>query len=147
MMKRFLIFLTGVRCAALLAVAVETTEKAERQLNPARTMERAAQDLASNFPQMHLSRMPCDGRIATNALKLYLDMLDFEHCYFLAADIEKFRAEGGQLANELADGHVDFAFRVFATFLDRVSNRVELVLYAVNHGDMRQAEWVPGLSA
>jgi hypothetical protein len=28
-----------------------------------------------------------------------------------------------------------------------VSNRVELVLYAVNHSETRTAEWVPGIPA
>lgn len=119
--------MAAVFAGMMSATAVETTEKAEKLLKPDRTMERAAHDLASNFPQMHLSRVPCDERVATNALKLFLDILDYEHCYFLASDIEKFKAEGEKLSSELAEGHVDFAFRVFTTFLDRVSNRVDYV--------------------
>jgi len=38
-----------------------------------------------------------------------------------------------------------YLFRIFDKL--GVSNRVELVLYAVNHGDVRTAEWVPGISA
>jgi len=38
-----------------------------------------------------------------------------------------------------------YLFRIFDKL--GVSNRVELVLYAVNHGDTRHAEWVPGISA
>jgi len=38
-----------------------------------------------------------------------------------------------------------YLFRIFDKL--GVSNRVELVLYAVNHGDTRPAEWIPGLSA
>ncbi len=38
-----------------------------------------------------------------------------------------------------------YLFRIFDKL--GVSNRVELVLYAVNHGDSRTAEWVPGISA
>lgn len=38
-----------------------------------------------------------------------------------------------------------YLFRIFDKL--GVSNRVELVLYAVNHGDARLAEWVPGIPA
>jgi DNA-binding NarL/FixJ family response regulator len=34
-------------------------------------------------------------------------------------------------------------FRIFDKV--GVSNRVELVLYAVNHSEARSAEWVPGI--
>ncbi len=38
-----------------------------------------------------------------------------------------------------------YLFRIFDKL--GVSNRVELVLYAVHHGDSRTAEWIPGISA
>jgi DNA-binding NarL/FixJ family response regulator len=38
-----------------------------------------------------------------------------------------------------------YLFRIFDKL--GVSNRVELVLYAVNHGDVRAAAWVPGIPA
>ncbi len=38
-----------------------------------------------------------------------------------------------------------YLFRIFDKL--GVSNRVELVLYAVNHGDARAAEWIPGIPA
>lgn len=38
-----------------------------------------------------------------------------------------------------------YLFRIFDKL--GVSNRVELVLYAVNHGDSRPAEWIPGIPA
>jgi DNA-binding NarL/FixJ family response regulator len=38
-----------------------------------------------------------------------------------------------------------YLFRIFDKL--GVSSRVELVLYAVSHGDHRQAEWMPGGTA
>ncbi len=38
-----------------------------------------------------------------------------------------------------------YLFRIFDKI--GVSNRVELVLYAVNHSEARTAEWVPGIPA
>ncbi len=37
-----------------------------------------------------------------------------------------------------------YLFRIFETL--GISTRVELVLYAVNQGNYRQAEWLPGAS-
>jgi hypothetical protein len=39
--------------------------------------------------------------------------------------------------------HDEVVFRIFDKI--GVSNRVELVLYAVNHSEARTAEWVPGI--
>jgi DNA-binding NarL/FixJ family response regulator len=38
-----------------------------------------------------------------------------------------------------------YLFRIFDKL--GISSRVELVLYALSHGDSRQAEWVAGASA
>ncbi len=127
MMKRILLMGLSAMSVALLVCAVETTEQAAKELKPDRNMERAAHDLAQNLPEMHLSRMPFDEHVATNAVKMYIDMLDFEHCYFLTSDIAGFEKEGTNIAAEVADGNLDFAYHVFNVFLDRVSNRVAYV--------------------
>lgn len=125
-MKRTMLVVLTALYAVLGSTAAETAT-AQRVLKADRNMERAAHELASNLPQMHLSRMAMDESVATNALTLFLRMLDFEHSYFLASDIAGFQQEGPRLTQQLADGDLSFAFRVFNTFLDRVSNRVDYV--------------------
>lgn len=134
--------LVGAVVAAGLAVMAETGVPAEKgPLKADRQMERAARDLANNLPQMHLSRRPCDDRIATNALKLFIDSLDFDHCYFKASDIDEFSKSATELDDQLAEGNVEFPFRVFSVFMDRVSNRTAFVEQVVKEGfDLNKAE-------
>jgi DNA-binding NarL/FixJ family response regulator len=51
------------------------------------------------------------------------------------------------VARELAlsEHTIKYLFRIFDKL--GISNRVELVLYAMNHGGSRQAEWVAGARA
>lgn len=133
---------TAALSAAALASGTGNPVSTEpRALKPDRQMERAARDLANNLPQMHLSRKPCDDRIATNAIKLFIDSLDFDHCYFMASDIEAFAQSATLLDDQLAEGNLEFPFRVFGVFLDRVSNRVAFVERALKEGfDLGQSE-------
>ncbi len=91
----------------------------------------AAGDIARQFdrvlPRAHLSHQPLDAVIATNALQIYLTMLDYDRTYFMASDVAEFEKEAGLLAGRLASGDVDFAFRVFERLKARVRNRVEVV--------------------
>jgi carboxyl-terminal processing protease len=88
-------------------------------------------DIARQFdrvlPRAHLSHQPLDASLATNALQIYLTMLDYDRTYFMASDVAEFEQEAGRLADRLATGDVDFAFRVFERLRERVRNRVEYV--------------------
>ncbi len=91
----------------------------------------SAGDIARQFdrvlPRAHLSHQPLDAAMATNALQIYLTMLDYDRTYFLASDVAEFEKEAGLLADRLSRGDVDFAFRVFERLRARVRNRVERV--------------------
>ena len=57
----------------------------------------------------------------------------------------RYRLVVGEIAQELAlSEHTvkKYLFRIFEKL--GISTRVELVLYALNHGDHRPAEWLPG---
>lgn len=140
-MKRWLIAAASAGVALVVANAVETTEQAANRLKPDKSLERAARELVSNLPQMHLSHKAFDENVSTNALKIYLDMLDYEHSYFLASDIERFKARAPSLIDELSNGRLDLAFEVYTLLLDRVSNRVAYVDQLLKKGfDLDVAE-------
>lgn len=101
------------------------SEKAE--LKPDAQHMRAAKLLALNLPLRHLSREPLNDDVATNALAIYLDQLDFEHVYFLQSDIDDFNKSGDMLDDQLRAGDLDFAFRVYDILKQRVENRVAYV--------------------
>ncbi len=77
------------------------------------------------MPKLHLSHQPIDYGIATNALSIYLGMLDYDRAFFLASDVAEFQKEGAGLAERLHKGDVSLAFRIFERFKARARNRVE----------------------
>ncbi len=86
-----------------------------------------AKTIADQLPKIHLNRLDFNDYIATNALHVFIDSLDYRHNYFLQSDIENFEAKALQMDDQLKNGNVDLAFEIYDTFLDRVSNRVDYV--------------------
>jgi carboxyl-terminal processing protease len=86
-----------------------------------------ARQFSRTMPRVHLSHEPLNEVLATNAVNIYLTMLDYDHTFFTAGDIDAFRKEAVLQAEALQKGDVSFAFRVFERFRDRVRNRVEYV--------------------
>ena len=90
--------------------------------------------VASALPQLHVSHRAFDARIATNALTLFLNALDYDHSYFLAADIAEFQQQGPRLADQLRKGDVRFAFDVFNRLQQRVTDRADYVARLLDRG-------------
>lgn len=134
-------------------VVFSRAEQADRpELAPDAHHMRAAKLMALNLPLRHLNREPLTERIATNALAIYLDTLDFERAYFLQTDIDAFTAKGPDLAEQLRAGDLTFAFHVYNVLKTRVANRVAFVNELLDQGldlevdetypwKRRKAEW------
>lgn len=134
-------------------VVFSRAEQADRpELAPDAHHMRAAKLMALNLPLRHLNREPLSERIATNALAIYLDTLDFERAYFLQSDIDAFTAKGPDLADQLRAGDLTFAFHVYNVLKTRVANRVAFVNELLDQGlnldadetyawKRRQAKW------
>jgi carboxyl-terminal processing protease len=86
------------------------------------------------MPKLHLSHQPLDVGIATNALDLYLGMLDYDRTFFLASDIEAYKKEAAQQAEQIHKGDVSLAFRIVERFKERVRNRVEYADSLISKG-------------
>lgn len=86
-----------------------------------------AKSIATKLPKIHLNRLKFDDNIATNALHVYINSLDYRHSYFLESDINAFEEKAPHMDDWLKEGQVAFAQEVYDTFLDRVSNRVSYV--------------------
>ncbi|MCX6997848.1 MAG: carboxy terminal-processing peptidase [Kiritimatiellaeota bacterium] len=114
--------------AALLGVT------AFQPLAPPAEPCKPAMIVAAALPQLHVSHRTFDARVATNALALFLNALDFDHTYFLASDIAEFQQQGSQLADQLRAGDVRFAFDVFNRLQLRVTNRVAGVARLLERG-------------
>lgn len=95
---------------------------------------RIATRVADRLPHIHLNRDNFNDEIATNALALFIDSLDYDHTFFLASDIAGFQSQATNLDDQVAAGDTSFAQVVFAIFKDRVTNRVAYVNQLLDKG-------------
>ena len=98
-----------------------------KRIEPPSEPNKAAMILAEGLPKLHLTHAAFDEKIATNALSLYLNMLDFDHTFFLASDIAEFQQHGPQLAQELHAGDVKIGVEIYNRFMERMTNRLAYV--------------------
>jgi len=125
---------TSISLAALLCIAGALAVSAKPESSPVPNQEEIAKLVSRQLPRMHMTHKPCDDNVAENALSLFLDQLDYDHCYFLGSDIEQFKAEVRDLDNRLQSGDVEIAYRVYDVLKQRVSNRVDYVDTLLDNG-------------
>ncbi len=94
----------------------------------------SARIFAGILPRAHLKHLPINAAVVTNALHLYVDMLDYDHSFFLTSDIEDFERRADGAGDALKKGDVRLAFHVFDVYRDRVSNRVAYAKAMLNKG-------------
>ena len=118
----------------VVAAFASATTNSFKHIEAAPEPVKAAMIIAEGMPKLHLSHAAFDEKIATNALSLYLNMLDFDHSFFLASDIEEFQKHGPQLAQELRMGDVKIGVEIFNRFMERMTNRVAYVDVLLKQG-------------
>ena len=97
-------------------------------------IKRIAARVADRLPHVHLNRNEFDDSIATNALALFIDSLDFDRTYFLASDIAEFQLQATELDDQIKKGDTSFAQVVFQRFKERVLDRVAYVNQLLDNG-------------
>jgi carboxyl-terminal processing protease len=107
--------------------AADRAEPVPKDLKPEPVHPLVARNVARRLPAMHLTRLPMNDEIATRALSLFLDKLDYDRTVFLASDIEEFRGDADKLDDAVKNGDLDFAFRVFSLYKARLRNRTTFV--------------------
>lgn len=123
----------------LLAAALTGCGKPEAPaagMPPADTLPagRIAARVADRLPHVHLNRDEFNDHVATNALILFLNSLDYDHSFFLASDVAEFQQQASSLDDMVKAGKTDFAQTVFTRFKERVTNRVAYVNRLLDSG-------------
>lgn len=98
------------------------------------TYSRAGKIITYEMPYKHLNHASFDDDIATNALDRFLSLLDFDRTYFLASDIDAFRAQATNLDERLKSGDLSIAFEIYDVFMARASNRIDYVDTLLDNG-------------
>ncbi len=80
----------------------------------------------------HMARPAIDDKIAVKWCDNFLKDLDPGKYYFLKADVEEFKKDGPNLDDQIREGNIDFAKKVFARFLQRQDERYKTSLELLN---------------
>lgn len=141
----------GASAWALLS-AVSTLSAApvsEPSVEDAGAFERLiARTVALRFPAIHYSHQELDDDASERLFEEYFSLLDPQHSYFLAEDLESFDHLRDRLDNLLKMGRVHFAYEVYNLYLERVRERIAFVQELLEDGVDLTAEeyYVPDRS-
>jgi carboxyl-terminal processing protease len=125
-----LLLLTACNRQEAAAVSPEPAAPPEKAL----PVDQIASRIADRLPRIHLNREAFDDNVATNALMLFIDSLDYDHTFFLASDIDEFTAVATNLDDQIRAGDVSFSMKVFDRYKDRVTNRVAYAYALLDKG-------------
>lgn len=84
-----------------------------------------ARQVALYLEHIHLRGQRLDDEVSRRIFTSYLDALDPLKLHFLASDIEEFSSDREDLDDKLRKGELDFPYRVFHRYLERVAERAE----------------------
>lgn len=76
----------------------------------------------------HMARPVIDDEIAVKWCDNFIKDLDPQKYYFLKADVEEFKKDGKDLDDQIREGNLDFAHKVFDRFLVRQDERYATVM-------------------
>ena len=80
--------------------------------------------VATLISTQHYTRQPLNDSISEQWFDDYFAALDREKRFFLASDIEEFKPYRKSLDNDIYAGNLDFAYNVYARYLQRVRERM-----------------------
>jgi carboxyl-terminal processing protease len=82
--------------------------------------------------RQHLTGQELNDAISRRCLDTFIKELDPFKLFFLQSDIDEFREHESDLDNLFARGDIQFAYAVFARFLDRVDQGIQLAHAALD---------------
>ena len=118
-MKLPLRFLRAAAVCGLLLAAV--SPRAFSTLDPGPAAPLIAQMVSRILEQNHYNHHPLDDKTSRELLKNYLEMYDYNHMFFVQADVARLEAQyGGVLDQKLKEGDASPAYAIFDRFLQRL---------------------------
>ncbi|MEM7262981.1 MAG: carboxy terminal-processing peptidase [Planctomycetota bacterium] len=123
-MRARLSILALVLTVAFAAPAAFLHSGEDTGLRPSDREAKIAKAICSMLDRLHLLPQAVDDVVAERTFNSFVDRLDSQKVYFLASDIEEFKANLKSIDDWTKAGNLDFPFRMFERFLQRVDERV-----------------------
>lgn len=115
--------------AGLLAAAVAAKPApALEPLEPSARHGKISRLVTTLFERSHYRRMPVDDVASSQMLDSYVDALDGNRQYFLAADIEEFESLRTTLDDSVKRGSLEPVFHIYSRYLERARERLNYAL-------------------
>ncbi len=92
---------------------------------PTDSQKATARKVGRILEEAHYSRAPIDKKMSEQVFNRYLDFLDGQRSYFLAADIAGFQAYKFKFDDMIRTGDVEPAYAIFARFQQRNRERIQ----------------------
>ncbi|MGP0065766.1 MAG: carboxy terminal-processing peptidase [Isosphaeraceae bacterium] len=87
-----------------------------------------AREVVELVERNHMARPVIDDEIAVKWCDNFIKDLDPQKYYFLKADVEEFKKDATKLDDQIRDGNIDFARKVFERFLQRNDERFKTAM-------------------
>ncbi len=121
---------TPSRAASTLTVAmlmlVATTIFAQQFSTAVSNDETTTKRVCQLITRFHINRGEIDDAVSEKLLDRFIEVLDPQKLYFLQSDIDQISAYRQELDDLLKMGNVDFAYRTFDLYVNRLNERIEL---------------------
>ncbi len=120
---RVAVFLTS-GMLVMVACAVGAQQLAG---GPDSAQGQTAKTVAGMVMRRHISRAPIDDRVSQKLFKRYIKALDPQKLYFTKNDIDTLGAQMNQLDDQVKQGDVNFAFKSFKLYQQRMAERMSYI--------------------
>lgn len=121
------------------ALGAPTTHELE-DLAPTGRQSEIAVEIGEKLGRSHYSKVALDDELSGKIFDIYIRDLDPTRSYFLGSDIDEFAQERAQFDDQLKEGNLDFAFRIFNRYRNRLAKRLHYVIKAVEN-DLDQLDF------
>ncbi|MBI2969589.1 MAG: carboxy terminal-processing peptidase [Gammaproteobacteria bacterium] len=122
------------------------------ELHADKAQEQATEIILHIVDTYHYKKRPLDDELSGHIFDNFLEALDPNRSFFLRQDVEEFEALRRELDDRLKNADLSPAFDIFLRYRDRVAERVEVAVSALNEPfdfsvdeeyqfDRREAPW------
>jgi carboxyl-terminal processing protease len=118
-------------CLVLIFMAIGVCAIASESLSPLKSpshLDRfTGRTVVSLMNSEHLLHRPLDDEISKRWFDKYIKLIDPTKKYFNRSDIDQFSKMSTKLDDSIKRGDLDFAYKVFNRYLERVDQRITMV--------------------
>jgi carboxyl-terminal processing protease len=141
----------GSTLTAVMVTLVASTIFAHQAAEPRAAESKTAMLVCKMIEQSHISHVRINDEISVKLFNRYLELLDPRKLYFTQADVDTLGQDRARLGDKMKSGNVDFAYKAFDLFLQRVKEHNALAAtlvdakhdFTINEGMVIDAEKLP----